>query len=89
MVEVVQQVSAETAKVEGARKVFQSLRHTFKRMARDPGLSEEMHESLTGHTGGGVGRGYGAGFGLNSLAEAVGRLDLPKVVKHLACEWRP
>lgn len=54
----------DTAGIEEGGKVFHSFRHTFKRMARDAGLSEEMHDALTGHTGGGVGRSYGGGFGL-------------------------
>ena len=37
--------------MEDGGKVFHSFRHTFKRMARDAGLSEEMHDALTGHTG--------------------------------------
>jgi integrase len=65
--------------VEGG-KVFHSFRHTFKRMARDAGLSEEMHDALTGHTGGGVGRSYGGGFGLKVMAEALGKLEVPKAV---------
>jgi hypothetical protein len=35
----------------GIAKVFHSLRHTFKRMCRDAGLPEEMHDALTGHAG--------------------------------------
>jgi integrase len=73
----------DKAGVEDGGKVFHSFRHTFKRMARDAGLSEEMHDALTGHTGGGVGRSYGGGFGLRSLAEAVGRLEVPEVVQGL------
>ncbi|EIM25235.1 hypothetical protein MicloDRAFT_00059570 [Microvirga lotononidis] len=49
-------------------------------MARDAGLSEEMHDALTGHTGGGVGRSYGGGFRLRALAEAVEKLQVPEAV---------
>lgn len=73
----------DKAGVEDGGKVFHSFRHTFKRMARDAGLSEEMHDALTGHTGAGVGRSYGGGFGLRALAEAVRRLDVPEVVRNL------
>jgi len=59
------------AKVEEKSKVFHSFRHTFKRMARDAGIGEELHDALTGHSGGGVGRSYGGGFGLKALAEAL------------------
>ena len=41
------------AKVTDPSKVFHSFRHTFKRMARDAGLGEELHDALTGHSGGG------------------------------------
>jgi integrase len=61
--------------------VFHSFRHTFKRLARDTGLSEELHDALTGHAGnGGVGRGYGAGFGLRALAEGIGKIAAPESV---------
>ncbi len=57
--------------------VFHSFRHGFKDALRNEGVSEELHDALTGHTGtGGVGRRYGAKdmvrrFGLKRLAEAV------------------
>lgn len=73
----------DNAGVEDAAKVFHSFRHTFKRMARDAGVPEEVHDALTGHSGGGVGRSYGRGFGLRALAEAIGRVDVPEAVKAL------
>ncbi|AWN35141.1 site-specific integrase [Methylobacterium radiodurans] len=45
--------------VDSAAKTFHSFRHTFKRACREAGLSEEVHNALTGHAGGGVGRRYG------------------------------
>jgi integrase len=76
------------AKVTDPRLVFHSFRHTFKRLARDAGLSEEVHDALTGHVGaGGVGRGYGNGFGLGALDQAVSRIDAPAPVKALPA-WR-
>lgn len=45
--------------VDHAAKTFHSFRHTFKRACREAGLSEEVHNALTGHAGGGVGRRYG------------------------------
>ncbi|MBM6593031.1 site-specific integrase [Microvirga sp. BT291] len=74
----------DKAGVDDAGKVFHSFRHTFKRMARDAGLSEEMHDALTGHTGGGVGRSYGGGFGLRAMAESLERLEVPEVVQNLS-----
>jgi integrase len=76
----------DTANVSGAGKVFHSFRHTFKRMARDAGLPEEMHDALTGHAGGGVGRSYGGGFGLKALAEAMQRIPAPSGAQSLI--WR-
>jgi len=40
--------------------------------------------TMTGHSGGGVGRGYGGGFGLKALAEAMGSIEVPEAVKGLA-----
>ena len=71
------------AKVEEKSKVFHSFRHTFKRMARDAGIGEELHDALTGHSGGGVGRSYGGGFGLKALAEALGSIEVPEAVRAL------
>jgi hypothetical protein len=74
--------------IEDESKVFHSFRHTFKRMTRDAGISEEMHDALTGHANkGSVGRGYGAGFSIKPLADAVARLESP--IDHLSViTWR-
>lgn len=73
-------------------KVFHSFRHTFKRMARDAGLSEEMHDALTGHSGSGVGRSYGrdrsGSFSLRQLAEAMDRVRAP-LVELRSPHWAP
>ncbi len=69
--------------------VFHSFRHTFKRLARDAGLTEELHDALTGHAGSGsIGRGYGDGFSLPSLAEAIQKIEAPAPVKRLS-PWQP
>lgn len=74
----------KTVGIEDKRIVFHSFRHTFKRLARDVGLTEELHDCLTGHAGnGGVGRGYGSGFGLKALHEAIDRIPVPKSVAAL------
>jgi integrase len=73
------------AGVESKDKVFHSFRHTFKRMARDAKLFEEMHDALTGHAGnGGVGRSYGGGFGLRALREAVEQIAEPVATASLS-----
>ncbi|KQP81772.1 hypothetical protein ASF60_22210 [Methylobacterium sp. Leaf113] len=74
----------EKAGIEDRAKVFHSFRHSFKRMARDARLGEEVHDALTGHSGGGgIGRGYGSGFGLKTLAEEMARIEAPEAVQGL------
>jgi integrase len=58
------------------RKVFHSFRHAFKDARRDAGLSEEIHDALTGHSGG-VGRRYGNGVALPRLAQEIARVGYP------------
>ena len=66
------------------RKDFHSFRHTFKDMCREAAIEEEVHDALTGHAGGGVGRRYGnAGVPLAVLTEAVTRIKVPDVVARL------
>jgi integrase len=78
----------KTANVTDPAKVFHSFRHTFKRLARDAGLSEELHDALTGHAcGGGVGRGYGMGFGLKALAREIAKIEVPRPLTDL--RWGP
>jgi integrase len=62
--------------------VFHSFRHSFKDALRAVGVSEDVNDALTGHSGGGVGRAYGAKemvrrFGLATLAEAVAKVSYP------------
>ena len=72
------------AKVTDPSKVFHSFRHTFKRMARDAGLGEELHDALTGHSGGGgEGRNYGRGIGVKALAQAMEKIEAPPAVREL------
>ena len=58
------------------RVVFHSFRHTFKTLCREAGLSEELHDALTGHAGQTVGRSYGH-MPLTALVEAVARIRFP------------
>lgn len=73
-----------TCGVADTTKVFHSFRHTFKRMTRDAGISEEMHDALTGHSGGGVGRSYGKGFSLKPLAKAIDEVQTPTDLRQLS-----
>ncbi len=62
--------------------VFHSFRHSFKDALRAAGVSEDVNDALTGHSGGGVGRTYGAKemvrrFGLSVLAQAVAKVAYP------------
>ncbi len=76
----------DTAKVTADGRRFHTFRHTFKRMCRDADLGEELHDALTGHSGGGVGRSYGGGFGLRRLEEAMARIEPPQAVMGLHWE---
>lgn len=70
--------------ITDSRKDFHSLRHTFKRYAREV-MSEEMHDALTGHTNSNVGRRYGSGFPLETLIKGVQAYNPPLDVRPL---WR-
>lgn len=60
---------------------------TFKRMTRDAGLYEELHDVITGHANkGSVGRDYGRGFSIKPLAKAMAQIGPPVDLSGLA--WR-
>lgn len=63
--------------VTGRAKVLHSFRHLFKDRCREADLGEELHDALTGHSGGRVGRDYGAGFSVRRLAEGMARIEFP------------
>jgi len=54
------------------RKVLHSLRHGWKTAARSV-MSEELHDAITGHSNGSVGRAYG-NVPLKALAEAMAKV---------------
>lgn len=56
--------------------VFHSFRHTFKTLCREAGLPEDVHDALTGHVSGSVGRGYGH-MPLSTLVDAVSCIRFP------------
>jgi len=58
------------------RVVFHSFRHTFKTLCREAGISEEIHDALTGHVGTTVGRNYGH-VPLSALVDGVSRIKFP------------
>jgi hypothetical protein len=55
------------------RKPFHAWRHGFKEACRVAGVQEEVHDAITGHLGGGVGRGYG-GVPLGAKAKAMAKV---------------
>lgn len=62
------------------RKVFHSYRHGFKDACREAGISEDVSDALTGHTGGGVGRKYGNdNFPLGPLVRAIALISYPGI----------
>jgi len=70
------------AGITDRRVTFHSFRHLYKRACRDAEVSQEMHDSLTGHVSGSVGGGYGRddggmGFSLSTLAAAVAKIGYP------------
>lgn len=66
------------------RKVFHSFRHLFKDMCRDAGLSEDVHDALTGHAAGkSVGRGYGSGHSVARLYAEISKVRVPVDLSHL------
>lgn len=67
----------DTIGISDPRKVIHSFRHTFKDACRKARIPESVHDALTGHTNGSVGRGYGSGEPLDVLAEAVDKIKYP------------
>lgn len=61
------------------RKVLYSLRHTFKDLARDCGVPDELQRALMGHAGIGVADTYGTGFGMYKLLEAIRMIRVPSL----------
>lgn len=76
-----------TLGITDKRKVFHSLRHNFKDACRRGGIEEAVHDALTGHKNGSVGRSYGMGYQVATLAEAMKKIDYPRLdLSHLECE---
>ena len=60
------------------RKVFHSLRHTFRDACREAGLDEEIADALMGHSNTQrMGRRYGSSFSIRRLNEAICRIEYP------------
>jgi integrase len=65
------------------RKVMHSFRHAFKDACRKARIPESVHDALTGHANGSVGRSYGLGEPLEVLADAVAKIAYQVDLKHL------
>lgn len=60
-------------------KVFHSFRHTFKDACRGAGIAEEVHDAMTGHSSGSVGRHYGQGVPIAILHDEISKIAYPEV----------
>lgn len=54
-----------------------SLRHTWKDLARDAGISEEMHKFISGHSAGDESSKYGVGPSLPARHKAIMAMSFP------------
>jgi integrase len=62
----------DIAKVETTADPSHGFRHTFKTLAREVTIPEDVHDGITGHAGPGVGRTYGTML-LTTMAAALKR----------------
>ena len=71
----------EKIKVIDTKMVFHSFRHNFKDYARNAGIATEVHNALTGHSGGDVAANYGSDkYPLRPLAEAMNKYKVSGIV---------
>ena len=77
-----------TVRISDKRKVFHSLRHTFKDTCRAVGIEESVHDALTGHTNASAGRKYGNDqYPLRPLFDAMNRFEIEGLdLSHLRTE---
>ncbi|MBM6595434.1 site-specific integrase [Microvirga sp. BT291] len=52
-----------------------SLRHRFKDICRNSGISKEVSDALTGHSSSDVGSSYGEGFSISFLAKEICKIS--------------
>jgi hypothetical protein len=53
-------------------------------MCRNAGLSEDVHDALTGHAAGkSVGRAYGSGHSVGRLFAEISKIEVPADLSHL------
>lgn len=68
----------EVIGITDRRKVFHSLRHAFKTACRAAQVPEEIHDALTGHSSGKIGRSYGS-QPLSALRKAIDKVKYAKL----------
>lgn len=66
--------------LDDRRLTFHSFRHTFKDACREAKIPAEVHDRLTGHSGGNVGRRYGNGYSLAALNAYVREIQFPVAI---------
>lgn len=71
------------------RKCFHSFRHTFKDGCRAAGVPEDIHDAITGHSNGSVGRSYGNGHPVAVLHEWISKVAWDVPWEALAGAGRP
>lgn len=63
----------ETTGLESPASPSHGFRHSFKTLSRQAGITEEVHDAITGHSNGTVGRSYGS-MPLARIAEELRKL---------------
>lgn len=70
----------DTVKIKDPAIVFHSFRHTFKDVCRACSIPEDVHDAITGHRNGSVGREYGgAQYPLQPLSDAMKRYQVKEL----------
>ncbi len=68
--------------VAGREKCFHAFRHVFKSACRASGVPEDIHDAITGHVTGHIGREYGK-FPLEALQPGIDKVSYP----YLKLDW--
>ncbi|MEP0171829.1 site-specific integrase, partial [Marinobacter sp.] len=74
----------ESVDAKHAKNAFHSFRHSFEDACRNSDVPSELMNALQGHSVPGMAARYGSGFGLKRLAEAIEKIEYPKLdLSHL------
>ncbi|QEU29353.1 site-specific integrase [Pseudomonas luteola] len=66
----------QTVALDSPASPSHGFRHTFKTLSRQVGISEDVHDAITGHSDGSVSRDYGS-MPLSRMAEELKKYPLP------------